>query len=178
MKVAITGHTSGIGKSLAELFPEYMGFSRTNGYDISKPEDQLRILTAAHDCDVFINNAYSGWSQIDLLNKFWTYWQDLDKVIVCIGSNAAEYNSTNLRPYNIHKRALQDTCLQMHHSLKKCRVICVNPGYVDTPRVAGINTSKINTDELSQYIHQLINMKGSFWVPSITIYPSTHGIIL
>jgi NAD(P)-dependent dehydrogenase (short-subunit alcohol dehydrogenase family) len=34
MKVAITGHTSGIGKALSDVFSDVIGFSRRNGYDL------------------------------------------------------------------------------------------------------------------------------------------------
>ena len=60
MKLAITGHTKGIGKAIADLYPNSLGFSRSNGYDISKPEDVKLIIetTIEMDCDVFVNNAY------------------------------------------------------------------------------------------------------------------------
>ena len=35
MKIAITGHTKGIGKAIADLYPNVIGFSRSKGYDIS-----------------------------------------------------------------------------------------------------------------------------------------------
>ena len=41
------------------------GFSRSNGYDIN--EKQSIIIRAVKDCDVFVNNAYSGLSQVELL---------------------------------------------------------------------------------------------------------------
>ena len=60
MKFAITGHTSGIGKAIAELCRtkgyQWIGFSRGTGYDIS--EDCDKIVNESSDCDVFINNAH------------------------------------------------------------------------------------------------------------------------
>ena len=58
MKIAITGHTRGIGKACADVFRHdtIYGYSRSNGYDIKDAED---IFKSAEDCDVFINNAYS-----------------------------------------------------------------------------------------------------------------------
>ena len=58
MKIAITGHTQGIGKRAYDrLCPDIIGFSRSNGYDITNSGDQKRIIEESKDCDIFINNA-------------------------------------------------------------------------------------------------------------------------
>ena len=47
MKIAITGHTKGLGAELVKLLEpdhEIMGFSRTNGYDIEQPGTIDRIV--------------------------------------------------------------------------------------------------------------------------------------
>ena len=58
MKIAITGHTAGIGKAIAESCEaaghEVVGFSRTTGYHLFK--DLELVVADAEDCDVFINN--------------------------------------------------------------------------------------------------------------------------
>jgi short-subunit dehydrogenase len=60
MKIAITGHTKGIGKAIAGLYytDEVVGFSRSNGYDISKPEDVKSIIKTSieQDCENDITN--------------------------------------------------------------------------------------------------------------------------
>ena len=62
MKFAITGHTSGIGKAVAEMCHtkgyQWIGFSRGTGYDIAREKDCGKIVYESSDCDVFINNAY------------------------------------------------------------------------------------------------------------------------
>ena len=58
MKIAITGHTKGIGKAIAGLYytDEVVGFSRSNGYDISVEESISRIVAESIECDIFVNN--------------------------------------------------------------------------------------------------------------------------
>ena len=59
MKIAITGHSKGIGKAcynILEKDNEVYGFSRSNGYDIT--ENFNAIVHAVKNCDVFINNAW------------------------------------------------------------------------------------------------------------------------
>ena len=41
MKIALTGHTKGIGNAIKQLLEnehEIVGFSRTNGYNINEPD--------------------------------------------------------------------------------------------------------------------------------------------
>jgi short-subunit dehydrogenase involved in D-alanine esterification of teichoic acids len=88
MKISITGHTSGIGKSLVNLFEslghEVVGFSRSNGYDISK--DSKAIVEQTKDCDVFINNAYHVDAQLSLLKEVLTLWEGQSKTVLNISS--------------------------------------------------------------------------------------------
>ena len=66
MKIAITGHSRGIGKACFDLFSaehECVGFSRSNGYDISK--GIINIIDQSLECDVFINNAYFEFKQVE-----------------------------------------------------------------------------------------------------------------
>jgi hypothetical protein len=172
MKVAITGHTSGIGNSLTGVFPDFIGFSRKNGYDLHNISIRGKMYTEIEDCDIFINNADLGWNQTKLLYELWDRWKDKDKLIVNIGSTAADYNQPIARPYNIQKRALQDACLQLQQAQQSCKVMLVKPGYVDTPRVQQINATKMDPGEVALYIKDLIEMKNStFWVPIVTLYP-------
>ena len=47
-KIAITGHTKGIGKAIADLYSkknyEVIGLSRSNGYDMSSDQDKMLSL--------------------------------------------------------------------------------------------------------------------------------------
>ena len=55
MKILITGGSKGLGKYLTEQFGAD-SIGRTEGYDITKPEDQKRIAQKSLEYDVFINN--------------------------------------------------------------------------------------------------------------------------
>ena len=87
MKIAITGHTSGIGKALynrckEQSLPRHepIGFSRSNGYDINMLTKTLKQFhTRATDCDVFVNNAHDKFAQVDLLYALWEEWKDEKK---------------------------------------------------------------------------------------------------
>jgi nucleoside-diphosphate-sugar epimerase len=53
MKIALTGHTSGIGKEFAEALKDQKlkCFSRSNGYSIDTKTERDRIVREAQDCD-------------------------------------------------------------------------------------------------------------------------------
>ena len=172
MKVAITGHTSGIGRALSTVFQDNVGFSKKNGYDLHNRIIREKMYNEIADCDVFINNADLGWNQSVLLYELWEKWKDKDKLIINIGSDAADYNQTVARPYNIQKRSLQDACLQLQQASQPCKVVLVKPGYVDTPRVQHITATKMDPKELALYIRELVELRYfTFWIPVVTLYP-------
>ena len=68
MKIAITGHTAGIGKSLTQIYQsqghEIIGLSRREGNNI---RNIPKISDQIEPCDMFVNNAQAGYAQTELL---------------------------------------------------------------------------------------------------------------
>lgn len=138
MKIAITGHTSGLGKSLLNCAAirslDTIGFSRSNGFDISNHDTRVEIIKQSHDCDVFINNAYDKYAQIDLLYDLYSEWKTQRKLIVTIGSMASNAAEWRLRPciYSTVKKALDVATYQLinSHDRKDCKLMIFKPGYL------------------------------------------------
>ncbi len=139
MKIAVTGHTKGIGRAIADLYftDQIMGFSRSNGYDISIPKNITRIIEESTSCDVFINNAYYDFAQCDLLEGMFNQWKaDPSKTIVNIISRA-RYGLSNAKFYSQTKMELYSKAKTMMFLPKRsCRIININPGYVKTDMVS------------------------------------------
>ena len=143
MKIAITGHTAGIGKAIYEkLSPNCLGFSRTNGYDISKKEDRLKIIDQSADCDVLINNAHSDdFSQTELLLDTWLKWNHLDKKIINIGSDISTcsvsvlYSQHQLIEYRMHKLSLKNLCEDLTKLPGNLKIEHTSFSYVGTDRI-------------------------------------------
>ena len=53
MKVAITGHTKGLGKELYNRFDDVKGFSSSNDYDISDTHGRAKIIFELDNFDLF-----------------------------------------------------------------------------------------------------------------------------
>jgi hypothetical protein len=175
MKIAITGHTSGIGKTLTELCDhkkiEWDGFSRSNGFDITSETFQTRLPEIVEDYDVFINNAYVNYTQVDLLYRLWEHWKFLDKQIVCISSASPDVIKPFEWPYSIHKGALDKACAQLCNiSDSNCRVTNIKPGWVNTPMSAGYpEYKKLDPHYVAEVIIWCITQP--VYLESLTIQP-------
>jgi NADP-dependent 3-hydroxy acid dehydrogenase YdfG len=156
--VAITGHTSGIGKGLFEHFIKkgciVKGFSKDTGFDISNRINQDLIVEYTKDCDLFINNAYHHYAQVELM-KLWQqqHWHS-SHFIVNTSSMAAEPladipNSFPwLTPYGDEKYAINKTSWEINHSGSKCKSIVVMPGVCQTNFYNPYDTADQNGLEL------------------------------
>lgn len=139
--IAITGHTDGIGKKLFEtLHPNAIGFSRTNGYDITNPNDIFRILDQSKNCKVFINNAYNNFGQSNLLLEAFFRWKDTDKIIINVGSEIAEdgidlYSNIDLLTYQMHKASLKKLSIDLNNYGSTMQIKYVWFGYVGTEKI-------------------------------------------
>lgn len=158
MKIAITGHSKGIGKACFDMLSkehDVIGFSRSNGFNIKEPEN---IITASVGCDIFINNAYriNTDDQLHLFNVFFNQWKDDPyKTIINIGSKSKYYPynpnmpqlTTNFRSsknYNDAKTNLANEIYEKQlFTSKKCKVTNINPGYTNTDLTARL-VDKVN----------------------------------
>ena len=173
MQVAITGHTSGLGKCIFDRFhPDSLGFSRSTGYDISNKSSRKLIVEQSKDADVFINNAYNGFNQIDMLYDMFESWQDTNKLIVNISSTSSNDTKNRVHPYSIHKTALDKASAQLFNTFKSCRICNVKPDWIDTPRVAfATDELKLTPDAVTDVIEYIINLPHNLAIPTITIFP-------
>jgi len=176
MKIALTGHTKGLGKSLFDKFQinqhEVLGFSRSNGYDLTNANTINKIVTEIENCDVFINNALP--SQITLFENVFKSWQnDNTKTIVNISSFLKYRDISNYATeYSINKNKLYKSTLKpILEKNKQCRLICINPGYIDTDMVRSKNVVKMSPDDCADIICWAINQPQyievgelSFWI--------------
>ena len=143
MKVAITGHTRGIGAAIASRFDDVVGFSKTTGYDLSDNKVIKQIVEEAQDCDIFVNNAYYGDAQAKLLYKMYERWQHTPKLIINIGAVSSDTHTNFTRvgyvkfwtDYTSYKKQLDFASLQLSDMRKNqdmCKVTMLKGGFVKT----------------------------------------------
>lgn len=157
-KVAITGHSSGIGKGLYDYFTELgctvTGFDKNNGFDISDKEVVDHLIDITKDYDLFINNAYHHYAQ-EFIAKLWhQQHQQESHYIINISSMAAEpladipTNFPWLKEYGKEKYAINKASWEINHSGSKCKSIVVMPGVVQTNFYNPYDTAEQNGLEL------------------------------
>lgn len=166
MKVAITGHTSGLGKEISSYYPVCIGLSRSNGFDIANSQ---RIVNTVYDCDIFYNNAHCGFHQVSMFYDLARLWANDDtKIIVNISSAAPERCQGFMFPYATEKMALDYASKQvMEDPRYKCNVVLVKPGFVDTPETQHIDKNKIPVDKAAASIVKYVNefKNGILYMP-------------
>lgn len=160
--IAVTGHTSGLGKGVYEHFQSLgynvKGFSKDNGFDISVKENVDRIIELTRDCDLFFNNAYHHYQQVEIA-RLWQqqHWSE-KHYIVNTSSMAAEpladipNNFPWLAPYGEEKYAINKISWDINHSGSKCKSIVIMPGVCQTNFYNPYDTSEQNGLELYQKI--------------------------
>ncbi len=178
MKIAITGHTKGIGKAIANLYytDEVLGFSRSNGYDLSETGVVDKILHKSADCNIFVNNAHYDFAQCELLDGIFNLWKDdPSKTIVNIISRARYglgkakfYGQTKIELYTKAKN-------MMFNSNKRCRIININPGYVKTDMVAHADSSvkMLTPEQLADMIKWCLDQPQGVEVGELSVWCTT-----
>jgi NADP-dependent 3-hydroxy acid dehydrogenase YdfG len=136
MKIAITGHTAGIGQALAEAYygNEIVGLSKREG-------NNIRIIAKIADkiepCDVFINNAQAGYAQTELLFEMAKRWSGTKKHIIVISTMMTQDPTSvlaglDMDQYRVQKIALEEAVKQIRHRRLGIKLTIVRPGYIAT----------------------------------------------
>ena len=150
MKIAVTGHTKGIGKCIKDLLEkdghEVVGASTSTGINVMRPKSVISWIEKENP-DVFVNNVYAPNSQCNILYQLYEKWQYEDKLIINLSSTSGESHThfqqlgfnKDWTPYVSDKARLNFASLYLserfneHH---KCRVTNISPGFVRTQAVA------------------------------------------
>jgi nucleoside-diphosphate-sugar epimerase len=138
MKIAITGHTAGIGQALAKQYAarghEIVGLSKRNGHNIRVIS---KIADLIEPCDMFINNAQAAYAQTELLFEMAQRWQGTKKHIVVIStmmtqSPVSSLPGLDMDAYRVQKIALEEAARQIRHRNIGVSITIVRPGNIAT----------------------------------------------
>jgi NADP-dependent 3-hydroxy acid dehydrogenase YdfG len=144
-RVAVTGHTSGIGKEIYDycMFhgADVRGYSRSNGYNITeRTGDHIINECLMWDADIVFNHAWVPRAQNKILKILHTQWKDKDKVIINTGS-ATCYYSIGADIYESDKAELRDYCIMAAKEYpfkNKCRIHNVSMGWTNSAILDGV----------------------------------------
>jgi hypothetical protein len=152
LRVAVTGHTGGLGLALFNHFKsnghDVIGFSRSNGYDIALPSVREKIVNELSNVDLFVNNAYVNYdrSQFLMLSKVFDSWKGVNRTIVNISTRYT--NEQN--DYCITKHEQDIFCQERIYQLP--HIINLKPGMIDTQRVSNMTGNKLPPKDVVQML--------------------------
>ena len=138
MKIAITGHTAGIGQALSKLYAtqghEVVGLSKRDGNNIRnipKIADQIEL------CDIFVNNAQAGYAQTELLFEMAQRWKGTKKHIIVISTMMTQdpvstLDGLDMDQYRIQKVTLEESVKQIRNRRLGIKITIVRPGNIAT----------------------------------------------
>ena len=186
--IGITGTSKGLGLALKQKFlshgHEVLEFNRSNGYDINDPE---KIVQQVNDCDIFINNAYSGFAQVELLYALTQQWENIEhRYIINIGSERiCRWNVAGLDwkdaprgpAYRTHKSALSESVAYLYQQVVWPKLMLVNVGAMDTAPSMYWNDYRKNLvtmpcDQVSDLIYNSIDQRDQYFISEISFRPT------
>jgi len=178
MKIAITGHTAGIGQALAKEYQlsghEIVGLSQRDGNNI---RNTPKICDKIEPCDVFVNNAQAGYAQTELLFEMAQRWSGTGKQIIVISTMMTQEPVSSLTGldmdhYRLQKVTLEEAVRQIRHRKLKVKIVVVRPGNIATspdktvPPAADVNN-------WAKTLLDLLDMaaKNNLRIPDISLGP-------
>jgi short-subunit dehydrogenase len=164
-KIAIIGHTRGIGKAIADLYQKknytVVGLSSSNGYDLQC--SQVEIMEQLDDCQLIVLNAYVGRGQMTLLKRIYGKFIFEDKKVAVITSTSGtpmgedeELLDPEYAEYCKNKKILIEYIEQLQQELlnKPLSVYDICPDVVDTDMTKGLweDLPKLRANEVADAV--------------------------
>ena len=178
MKIAITGHTAGIGQAFTKILEsrghEIIGISRRTGENIRRIEHTANLIES---CDMFINNAQTQYAQTELLYAVWQRWQGQEKYIWNISTRMTEQpiNGTpdgqddlTMSQYRNQKLALEEASRQLRFKNAWPQISIIRPGGVATQEKFD-NSNKANVDLWAKSIVDMFSHNENIIISEISV---------
>lgn len=178
MKIAITGHTAGIGRALADCYTnrghDIIGLSKRDGHNIRAT---TKIADLIEPCDMWINNAQAAFAQTELLFEMADRWQGTKKHIMVISTMMTQQPLSSLPglgmdQYRVQKLALEESIRQIRHRKLGLRLTLVRPGNIATSPDKTVPPAA-NVDHWAETLIKIFEIAGpDLVVPEISLGPS------
>jgi len=164
MKIAITGHTAGIGQAFTKILEsrghKIIGISRRTGENIRRIEHIANLIKS---CDMLINNAQTQYAQTELLYAVWQRWQGQEKYIWNISTQMTEHpindtvygqNDLTMSQYRNQKLALEEASRQLKFKNHWPQISIIRPGGVDTQE----NFDNKNKTDVDVWVNSIVDI--------------------
>ena len=177
MKIAITGHSAGIGQALTKEYTarghEIIGLSKRHGHNIRVIP---KIADLIEPCDMFVNNAQAGFAQTELLFEIAKRWNQTKKHIIVISTMMAQdpvsvLPGTEMNLYRVQKVALEEAVKQIRHTTPGLRLTLVRPGNIATSPDKTVPPAA-NVDHWANTLVNIFDLASpNLMIPDISLGP-------
>jgi NADP-dependent 3-hydroxy acid dehydrogenase YdfG len=179
LKIAITGHTAGIGQALAEEYildgHEIVGLSKRDGNNI---RNTPKIADQIDPCDIFVNNAQAGYAQTELLFEIAQRWQGTKKHIIVISTMMTQdpvsvLSGLDMDHYRVQKIALEEAVCQIRNRRLGVKITIVRPGNIATSLDKTVPPAA-NVNNWARTLLDLFDMakNNNLLIPDISLGPA------
>ena len=179
MKIAITGHTAGIGQAFTKILEsrghEIVGISRRTGDNIRRMEHTANLI---EPCDMFINNAQTLYAQTELLYAVWSKWKGKQNKYIWNISTQMTKQPINGTPdgqedlimsqYRNQKIALEEASVQLKFKNAWPNISIIRPGGVTTQEQFD-NTNKADVNLWAQSIIDIFSHNENIDINEISV---------
>lgn len=182
MKIAITGHTAGIGRAFAKELENrghtIVGISKRDGYNI---RNVPKIAEMIQPCDVWINNAQAGYAQTELLYKIWESWKNVPHKMIWLISTMMTTDYRVLKipgmteiaiaEYKNQKRALEDAFYQLRPMAATPHMVLIRPGAVATQPGQTADEHAADVDKWAKTVidFYVTARQSNLWIEEISL---------
>lgn len=179
MKIAVTGHTAGIGQALSQQYQklghEIVGISRREGHNI---RNTPKVCDIIESCDMFINNAQAGYAQTELLFEMVNRWQGTRKHIIVISTMMTQdpvsvLPGLDMDHYRLQKVTLEEAVKQIRNRRTGVKLTIVRPGNIAT----SLDKTVPPAADVNNWAQTLVNIfesvrEKNLVVPEISLGPA------
>jgi NADP-dependent 3-hydroxy acid dehydrogenase YdfG len=174
----ITGNSEeGVAAALHKIYPFAQFCSRTNGYDLSLRDDQLRVAELVLSHDVFINcAALYKFHQVNLLDEVYKMCVENNHRphIINIGSTTDRVKNGKAWRYNAEKKALRDYSNTLGISGvwgKTPKITYVSFGTLSNNTMKHPQRVCMDIDTAAEYIKWIVDQPKDIGINEISIDP-------
>jgi NADP-dependent 3-hydroxy acid dehydrogenase YdfG len=179
LKIAITGHTAGIGQALAKEYQldghEIVGLSKREGNNI---RNIPKICDQIEPCDIFVNNAQAGYAQTELLFEMSQRWQGTKKHIIVISTMMTQdpisvLPGLDMLAYHQQKVTLEEMVKQLRYQQLGIKFTVVRPGNIATQPGQTVPPAA-DVDNWAQTLLQILTIgaTNNLDIPEISLGPA------
>ena len=137
----VIGGSKGIGKAFVEYFQSSgINVGCLNSKEYAEIKNEKSLQSHLNDTDICVLNAHLGFQTVEIFLNIVKFWRGKKKNIVVIGSITSDMRKDKINVYNLEKKAIEESVLQVQLETSRPSVTLVKPGWVDTDLVKHIKS--------------------------------------